>query len=124
MDIAQFTYATYFPASLVIRVKNNEGKLGEPEVIHNRKVYVTDGGLLIYKEVLFPNDHDASWAERRYEINWGNTNPPGHPRNGVTIDCTEAEITITQSGACGCGNPLKNFFPTFTRKMRPWPKTA
>lgn len=118
------TYAMYFPAQLVIRERVDGLTHQIPTLLENRKVYITDGGLLVFNNVHNHKNHDDYLVERSFEIDWDKTLPPGHPRNGITIETTEATVVITQSGACGCGNPLKNFFPEFSRYMKSWPRTA
>lgn len=82
------------------------------------KIYAAPEGLYIY---LSPPDDGVT-------PDWFSPIVPGQQkpttgwraRNGVTIATEAGPVTLTASGACGCGSPLKRWVPEFERKLVVW----
>jgi hypothetical protein len=121
-DLSQvITFRSWWPASVVLPDRTT--------VLHRCKVYATNVGLVIYNQV--PSGQSEEWGALTPDwfapIDFLATPVPSAgqlPGQSFNITTDQGLVTITYTGGCGCGNPLKRWRPEFSSRIAAWPVSA
>jgi hypothetical protein len=116
-----YTYASWWPVSVLLPDRTT--------IWHRVRVYATTAGLVIYRQR--PTGQTPEWGSLTPD--WfspvdyaANPRPAASQLPGSSISLTTQDglVTITFTGGCGCGNPLKTWRPSFSTRVQAWPASA
>jgi hypothetical protein len=109
-------YHSWWPATVLLPRKEGERR---QEMLHTCRVYATDAGLFVYGvqrragvQLLFSSPIDYSTTFK--PVN-------GLPGYAHDVHTEAGLIVVTQTGGCGCGNPVKGYKPQFASRVAAWP---
>lgn len=106
-------YRQFYPASV---------KIDGEKLITKARVVLADTGLYVYLQAPIDRGYDGSpvfVAQANYAAA---AKPAVRVPNGYYLPLVDGRTaTITTSGGCGCGNPLKRWMPTWSNNSLPWP---
>jgi hypothetical protein len=112
------TYRAWWPAAVVLPPDRT--------VWHRVRAYATTAGLLIYRQP--PSLVTPRWGaltpDWSADIDLADTPVPSQgqlPGQSWSIDTTEGLVVITYVGGCGCGTAIRNWRPSFSTRVAPWP---
>jgi hypothetical protein len=114
----QVTYHSWWPASVLLPRVEGERQ----QILHTCRAFATDAGLFVYR--IRPADGiTPDWFS---PIDYRLTVKPINGLPGYAADVfTEAGlVVVTQTGGCGCGNPVKGWRPEFSKVVAAWPMSS